>query len=314
MANWIITGGAGFIGSHIVEELLKRGESVKVVDNFITGKRENLLFPGGSYKGSLEIIETDIRDIKELKSIFKDADYVSHQAALRSVPKSFHYPNDYDEVNVQGTLNVLIAAKECNVKRVVFASSSSVYGERLDFPEKESDLPRPISIYAATKLNAENYCAVFSSLYGLQTVALRYFNVFGPKQSLENQYAVVIPKFIVSLLNNDSPSIYGDGMQSRDFTYVGNVVNANILAAEKENTSGCVFNIASGSSHTVNELFEFLRKYLGSDINPDFQSVRAGDVKYTLADISSAVLKLGYKPEIGFEEGLVKTIQYFKEN
>jgi len=312
MANWIVTGGAGFIGSHIVEELLKRGESVKVIDNFLTGKEENLKFPNEDTSG-LDILKGDICDIEFLKDNFQNADYVLHQAALRSVPKSFHYPSEYNEVNVGGTLNVLTAARECGVKRVVFASSSSVYGDRSDLPERETDLANPVSIYAATKLNGEYYCNVFSALYGLQTIVLRYFNIFGPRQSLENQYAVVVPKFIVSLLKNEPPPVYGDGCQSRDFTYVKNVVNANIRAALEKDARG-VFNIANGRSHTVLELFEYIKNYLGVDLEPEFKSPRPGDVLHTLADITRATGILGYQAEIGFEQGLVETIEWFKNN
>ncbi|MDP8234285.1 MAG: SDR family oxidoreductase [Candidatus Saelkia tenebricola] len=312
MANWIVTGGAGFIGSHIVGELLKRGESVKVIDNFLTGKRENLDFPSED-SSKLNILQGDICDIEFLKENFKNSDYVLHQAALRSVPKSFHDPAAYDKVNVGGTLNVLIAARDCRVKRVVFASSSSVYGERSDLPERETDSTNPVSIYAATKLNGEVYCNVFSALYGLETVVLRYFNVFGPRQSLENQYAVVIPKFITSLLKKESPPVYGDGHQSRDFTYVKSVVNANILAALTENARG-VFNVANGKSHTVLELFEYIKRYLNVDLNPRFESHRPGDVLHTLADITKASSVLGYEVKVDFEQGLTETIEWFKNN
>ena len=312
MANWIVTGGAGFIGSHIVEELLKREELVKVIDNFLTGKKENLNFPVEDAT-RLNILKGDIRDIEFLRENFRNTDYVLHQAALRSVPKSFHNPSEFNEVNVGGTLNVLIAASECGVKRVVIASSSSVYGERSDMPERETDLANPVSIYAATKLNGEYYCNVFSALYGLQTVALRYFNVFGPRQSLENQYAVVIPKFITSLLKKEPPPVYGDGYQSRDFTYVKNVVDANIRAALEKDAAG-VFNIANGRSHTVLELFEYIKNYLGVDLEPEFESPRPGDVLHTLADITKASGILGYRVKIGFEPGLAETIEWFKNN
>lgn len=313
MAKWVITGGAGFIGSHLVEELLNRGEEVKVIDNFIAGKKENLNF-NGEYKGNLEIIEGDIRDFKLLREVFKGVDFVLHQAALRSVPKSYHNPEEYNEVNVGGTLNVLLAARDCGVKRVVYASSSSIYGEREELPERESDLPNPISIYAVTKLNGEYYCRVFNKLYGLETVILRYFNVFGPRQSLENQYAVVVPKFIISMLKGEQPPIYGDGYQSRDFTYISNVVKANLLAVEVKEAAGKVFNIANGESHTVKELFDFVKEYLKVDIQPKYEEPRPGDVRHTLADISLAKEVLGYEPEIGFEDGLIRTIEWFKEN
>jgi len=314
MAYWVVTGGAGFIGSHIVETLLHKGEKVKVIDNFSTGKRENLRFPQSSMKGELEIVEADIRDLDILRKEFKGVDYVLHQAALRSVPKSFHNPSEYNHVNVTGTLNVLMAARECDVKRVVYASSSSVYGEREQLPAKETDLPDPISIYAATKLNGEYYCRVFTQLYNLETVVLRYFNVYGPRQSLENQYAVVIPKFIVCFMKGENPPIYGDGFQSRDFTYIDNVVKANILAALKPEASGKIFNIANGRAYTVLELYEFIKNYFGSDLEPKFEPPRPGDVRHTLADISRARAVLGYTPEIDFEQGLLLTIKWFQDN
>ena len=312
MANWLVTGGAGFIGSNITEELLRRGESVAVLDNFSSGKRENLIFPNENLS-SLKIIEGDIRDIELLYDSFKGIDYVLHQAALRSVPKSFHNPSAYDEVNVKGTLNVLIAAKEANVKRVVFASSSSVYGEREDLPERESDLPNPLSVYAATKLNGEHYCNVFSDLYGLSAISLRYFNVFGPKQSLENKYAVVVPKFIESFIKKEPPPIYGDGLQSRDFTYIKNVINANILAATIKDAQG-VFNVAAGGTNTVLELFEIIKNNFKIELEPKFEVPRIGDVKHTLADITRARDILGYSPEVDFKEGIKRTIEWFKES
>jgi nucleoside-diphosphate-sugar epimerase len=311
MANWLLTGGAGFIGSHIAEELLKRGEKVRVLDNFSSGKRENLDFKEG-YLSNLEVIEGDIRDIGLLKGSLKEIDYVLHQAALRSVPKSFHDPGAYDEVNVKGTMNLLIASKEAGIKRLVFASSSSVYGEREDLPERETDLPNPLSIYAATKLNGEHYCNVFSNLYGLSTVSLRYFNVFGPRQSLENKYAVVIPKFINSFIKKEPPPIYGDGLQSRDFTFVTDVVNANILAATVKEAQG-VFNIAGGGANTVLELFEIIKGIFKVDLEPEFKASRAGDVKHTLADIGRAKELLGYNPKVGFKEGVMITAEWFKE-
>jgi len=314
MAYWIVTGGAGFIGSHIVETLLHQGEKVKVIDNFSTGKRENLQFSEQTVKGELEIVEADIRDLNVLRREFKYADYVLHQAALRSVPKSYHNPLEYDEVNVRGTLNVLLAARECGVKRVVYASSSSVYGEREDLPEKENDLPNPVSIYAASKLNGEYYCNVFNHLYGLETVILRYFNVFGPRQSLENKYAVVIPKFIVCFLKGENPPIYGDGYQSRDFTYIKNVVKANILSVLKPEAKGKVFNIANGKAHTVLEIYEFIKNYFGCDLEPKFESPRPGDVRHTLGDISRAREVLGYVPEVDFQQGMLLTIKWFQES
>ncbi|MCM8765513.1 MAG: SDR family oxidoreductase [Candidatus Omnitrophica bacterium] len=315
MANYLVTGGAGFIGSHLVETLLKQGHRVRVLDNFATGKRENLAFLIHSrmLRVNCKIIEGDIRDFKTCVMACRGVDYVLHQAALRSVPKSMKYPLEYNEVNIQGTLNILLASKKMGVKRVIYASSSSVYGERDKFPEKENFLPHPISPYAVSKLAGEYWCQVFSASYGLETVSLRYFNVFGPRQSLESQYAIVVPKFITCLLYNQSPPIYGDGTQSRDFTYIENVVKANLLATTKEGISGEVFNIASGKDYSVLDLLGILQRIMHKKIKPKFFPPRPGDVRRTWADISKAKRLLGFIPQIDFERGLEKTVAWFKE-
>lgn len=310
MSQYLITGGAGFIGSNIVEALVKRGEKVKVIDNFVSGKRKNLI----SVLDKIELIEGDIRNLPLLKEVTKDVDYVLHQAALRSVPKSVEDPVSYNEVNVGGTLNVLLAAKEAGAKRVVYASSSSIYGETEAFPEKETYLPSPISPYAASKLAGEHYCHVFAKIYGLETVCLRYFNVFGPRQSLETQYAVVVPRFIVSMLNNQSPPVHGDGRQSRDFTYIDNVVEANIRAALAPSVSGEVFNVACGKGYSVLELVKYLNRIMGKDIKPKFTPPRPGDVQRTLADITKAQKLLKLKIQVNFEQGLKKSIDWFREH
>jgi len=303
--KYIVTGGAGFIGSHIVEELVKKGEDVTVIDNLSFGKRENL----EKVNDKINFIEGDIRDKDLLNKEFKGKDFILHQAALRSVLNSFNNPEEYHDVNVNGTLNVLKAAKECNVKKVVFASSSSVYGDVKEFPQKEAHTTNPISPYAKTKLKAEKLCKEYSEK-GLQTVSLRYFNVFGPKQDPKSEYAAVIPKFITALLNNQQPTIYGDGEQSRDFTFVKNVVNANIKACG-ENTSGEIINIACGEKITVNQLLEKINQLLGKNIQARYKKPRKGDVKHTLADVSKQKELL--KPElINFDEGLKKTIEWFK--
>ncbi|HCJ66843.1 MAG TPA: LPS biosynthesis protein WbpP [Elusimicrobia bacterium] len=316
MSVYLVTGGAGFIGSHIVEELLRRGERVRVLDNFFTGKRENLDFSlliNRSIAQSLEIIEGDIRDLKKVEEVIKDVDYVIHVAALRSVPKSMDDPVSYHEVNVTGTLNILLAAREEKIKKVVFASSSSVYGETKRLPEKEKLPPQPISPYALTKLTGEYYCKVFSKAYGLKTVSLRYFNVFGPRQSLESQYAVVIPKFITCMLKNEPPPIHGDGLQSRDFTYVANVVKATIQAATVPNLDGEVLNVACGEAYTVLDIVKYVNQILGKNIQPIYNPPRPGDVKHTLADISLMQKKLGSGSNVNFLEGLKRTIEYFKK-
>lgn len=316
MSLYLVTGGAGFIGSHIVQALIKQRHKVRVLDNFFTGKIGNLSF-FKNYRLSTadyQLIRGDIRDLKTCHKACRGADYVLHQAALRSVPKSVKYPLEYNEVNVEGTLNILLAARDEGVKRVVFASSSSVYGDARIFPQKEEFLPLPISPYAVSKLCGEYYCRMFSIIYGLETVSLRYFNVFGPRQSLESQYAVVIPKFINSILNNEKPPIYGNGRQSRDFTFIDNVVKANLLAARARNAGGEVFNIASGKDYSVLDLLSYLNRISGKKISPHFISPRPGDVMRTWADISKAKKLLGFTPEVSFKEGLERTFAWFKEN
>lgn len=309
MQTYLVTGGAGFIGSNVVSELVRRGHKVKVIDNFVAGKRENLK----EAIDNIELIEGDIRDLPLLKKITNGCDYILHQAALRSVPKSMKDPASYDEVNVKGTLNVLLAAHEAKAKRVIFASSSSVYGESAQLPQKEEQLPLPISPYAATKLAGEHYCRVFSKSYGLETVSLRYFNVFGPKQSLESEYAIVIPKFITAMLKDEQPPVHGDGLQSRDFTYIDNVVEANLIAATvKRPVAGEVFNIALGKSHNLLELIEILNGLLKKGLKPQFTPPRPGDVKHTLADVTKMKKLLGFEPKVDFVEGLKRTIEYFR--
>lgn len=307
MATYLVTGGAGFIGSHIVDELVRRRDKVRVIDDLSSGKRENL--EGVS---EIEFIEGDIRDLALLKKTLKGCDYVIHQAALRSVPKSMKNPALYDEVNVMGTLNVLSASAENGVKRVVFASSSSIYGDSTKLPQNEDQIPQPISPYAATKLAGEHYCRVFAKSYGLETVALRYFNVFGPRQSLESEYAVVIPKFITCMLKGEQPPIHGDGEQTRDFTYIDNVVDANLAAAMRDGISGEVFNVACGKGHSLLDLVRILNEIMGKEIKPRFTEPRPGDVKHTLSDITKMKKLLHFDPKIDFVLGLRKTIEYFR--
>ncbi len=310
----LVTGGAGFIGSNIVEKLLKQGHTVIVLDNLVNGKKENLSFVSkySSNKENFRFIQGDIRDLNLCCTAAKDIDVIFHQAALRSVPKSLEDPYEYNDVNITGTLNMLNAAKENKVKRFVFASSSSVYGETTKFPEKENDDLLLICPYALTKLTGEYYCRIFSENFGIETVALRYFNVFGPRQAVDDEYSVVIPKFIQSMLNDQQPPIHGDGQQSRDFVFVENVVDANLLAATKEGVSGLVVNIASGQDSTILSLVEILNQIMGKQIKPTFTPIRAGDVLKTLADISKAESALGYKPKLDFAEGLKKTVESWK--
>jgi len=312
MSLFLVTGGAGFIGSNIVEELLKRGEKVRILDNFSTGKRENI----APFLEKIEVVEGDIRSYHIVRAAVEGVDFILHQAALPSVPRSINDPLTSNEVNVVGTLNILNAAKDVGVKRIVYASSSSIYGDLETMPKTEDMLPKPLSPYAVSKLAGEKYGQVFTRLYGLETVALRYFNVFGPRQDPTSQYSAVIPKFVKMIQEGQSPTIYGDGEQSRDFTFVQNVVHANLLACGEglENLSGEVFNIAFGKRITINTLVEKINAILGTDVQPIYADPRPGDVKHSLANIGKARQFLGYEPEIDFEEGLRRTINYMQSN
>ena len=310
--RFLVTGGAGFIGSHITEKLLKDGHFVRVLDNFSSGKRENLVIASEAKQSHFELIEGDIRDKSTCDKACKGIDAILHQAALRSVPKSMNIPHEYNAVNIDGTLNMLEAARENKVKRFIFASSSSVYGDTAQFPEEESAYPLLISPYALSKLAGEYYCRIFSEHFGVETVCLRYFNVFGPRQALDDEYAVVIPKFIHCILHNEQPPIFGTGKQSRDFTYIDNVVQANILAATTPNLKHEVLNVANGKDNTVLYLVDALNKLIGKNIKPKFLPVRAGDVFRTLADISKIKKVLGFKPAVNFDEGLRRTVAWFK--
>ena len=316
--KYLVTGGAGFIGSHITERLLKEGNSVVVLDNFSSGKEENLSFTRHCEERSdkaisnFKLIRDDIRNYEACLKACNGVDVIFHQAALRSVPKSMEAPHDYNAVNIDGTLNILEAAKENNVKRVVFASSSSIYGDTDKFPQEESDYPLLISPYALSKLAGEYYLRVFNENFGIETVSLRYFNVFGPRQALDDEYAVVIPKFIACILNDEQPPIFGNGKQSRDFTYIDNVVEANILAAMVKEAAGNVFNVANGKDNTVLGLVDTLNEIIGKDIKPEFLPVRKGDVFKTLADVTKLENILGFKSKVDFKEGLKRTVEYFK--
>ena len=310
MANYVVTGGGGFIGSHIVEELLRRRETVKVIDNFSTGKRENV----APFLKDVEVFEADIADATNLTEIFKGADYVIHQAAIPSVPKSILNPVKSHQANVNGTLNVLIAARDAGVKRVVYASSSSLYGDSPTLPKHEGMMPNPLSPYGAQKLFAEMYCQVFTKAYRLETVSLRYFNVFGPRQDSTSQYSGVLALFIPAVLQDRRPTIYGDGLQSRDFTYVQNVVEANLLSCKAPGVAGQVFNVACGDRITVNSMLQQINKITGKDIAPIYAEPRAGDIKHSQAEISRAKELLGYQPKVTFEEGLSRTIEWYAKH
>lgn len=309
MAKYLVTGGAGFIGSNLVDELLKQNHDVRVLDNLSTGFKHNL-------KGKdVELAKVDIRDKAGVKKAMKGINGVFHFAANRAVLRSVDDPVETDEVNTGGTLNLLVAARDAGVKRFVFSSSSSVYGETKASLLKETDLPGPCSPYAATKIMGEYYCSIFSKLYGLETVSLRYFNVFGPRQNPESKYSAVIPIFIEKLLKDESPEIHWDGKQSRDFSYVDNVVVGNILAMKTPKANGEVINVACHEEYSVLDMFQELQRILKKEhIKPTFKPKRAGDVRRTFADISKAKRILKFKVQTRFKEGLRKTVEWFLES
>lgn len=304
---YLVTGGAGFIGSHISERLARSGHRVRVLDNFSSGKEENL----ESLGGEVEILPGDIRDPEIVKRAVEGVDVVFHEAALGSVPRSVADPLTTHEVNITGTLNVLMAARDAGVRRVVYASSSSVYGETPVLPKSEDLQPAPLSPYALSKLAGEYYISVFHQVYGFEAVSLRYFNIFGPRQDPESEYAAVIPKFVTALLAGNRPTVYGDGLQSRDFTYVENVVEANLLAASASGVAGRAFNVACGGRYTLLELLDKLKEIIGSDLAPLHEAARAGDVRDSQASIEAAENALGYRVMVGFDEGLRRTVDSY---
>ena len=304
----IITGGAGFIGSNLVRALEKYN-TVKVIDNLSTGYLKNIKDLINNTK--IEFIKGNITNLNFLQKTFKDVDYVFHLAAIPSVPRSIINPIKSNHANINGTLNVLIAAKDNNVKKVIYSSSSSVYGDTPTLPKKEDMKPCPLSPYAVGKLTSEYYCQVFTEVYYLPTICLRYFNVYGPHQDKKSEYAAVIPKFITSVLNNNSPVIFGDGKQTRDFTFVKDAVNANILAAKSKETG--VFNIAYGKRISINKLAKSIMNIIGKQIKPKYTTPRSGDIRHSLADISKAKRKLEYIPKIEIKEGLEETITWFQK-
>jgi nucleoside-diphosphate-sugar epimerase len=307
----LVTGGAGFIGSNLVEQLLIQGHYVRVIDNFSTGKEENLKFED-DLERNLQIYEDTITSFSACLMTTTNIDYVFHLAAIPSVQGSVEDPVGYNQVNVNGTLNILETSKFNKVKRVIFASSSAIYGDQEGIVRKEEMRPNPLSPYALQKYTAETYCTLYSRLYGLETISLRYFNIFGPKQSPDSMYAPVIPAFIKALIMDKRPSIYGDGEQSRDFTYVSNAVSANILAMEKDKTNGEFLNVGCGRNISLNQLFASLKEIFASEINPSYESPRLGEARHTLADISLTQQFLRYKPQISFENGLFKTVAFFQ--
>jgi nucleoside-diphosphate-sugar epimerase len=308
MARYLVTGGAGFIGSNIVEALVKRGEEVVVLDNLSTGYEKNI----DHVRDRLTFVKGDIRDADAVRAALAGVDYVFHEAALASVPRSIEDPVLVTDVNVRGTLVMLEESRRAGVKRFVYAASSSAYGDTETLPKIESMAPRPLSPYAASKLTGEYYCAVYARVYGLSTVSLRYFNIFGPRQDPKSQYAAVIPIFVTHLLAGSRPTIFGDGEQSRDFTYIENVVEANLRASGCEGARGETVNIACGAHYTLNELFARVREIVGSSVAPLFAPARAGDVKHSHADISAARTLFGYSVAVPFGEGLRRTIQWYR--
>jgi UDP-glucose 4-epimerase len=306
--KYLVTGGAGFIGSNLASALVARGDSVTVLDNFSTGKRENL-------EGMLDritLVEGSIADLAAVRKAVQGVDFVLHQAALASVQRSVDDPLTSNEVNVKGTLNVLVAARDAGVKRLVYAASSSAYGDTEELPKHEDMPARPLSPYAVQKWVNEHYCKVFSALYGLDTVCLRYFNVFGPRQDPASDYAAVIPIFVTRLLSGVTPTIYGDGEQSRDFTFIDNVVDANLKACEGGPKHGAVVNIACGSRYTLNELFANICDLIGIAAQPRYAPARAGDVKHSMADIGRARKLLGFEPRVDFATGLKRTVEWYR--
>ena len=309
MAHYLVTGGAGFIGSHLAEELVRRGETVRVADNLSTGKRRNL-----SHVPLVEFIEGDLADLDVARRAVKGIDYVLHQAAIPSVPRSVEDPITSNRANIDASLNMLVAARDAGVKRLVYAGSSSAYGNTPTLPKVETMAPAPLSPYALQKLVAEQYCQMFTRLYGLQTVTTRYFNVFGPRQDPSSPYSGVISIFISALCEGRRPTIYGDGEHTRDFTYVANVVDGVLRACTADNASGEVINVATSGRISLNTLFNTVRDLVRSTVEPIYAEPRAGDVKDSQADISKAKRVLGYQPSVTFEAGLAKTVEWYRSS
>jgi nucleoside-diphosphate-sugar epimerase len=307
MAHFLVTGGAGFIGSHLAEELVRRGHRVRVVDSLITGKRANI-----EHISAVEFVEGDLADPEVARRAVDGCEFVLHQAAIPSVPRSVKDPITTNRANVDATVNVLVASRDAGVKRLVFAGSSSVYGDAATLPKHEEMTPNPLSPYALQKLVGEQYLQMFTRLYGLETVTIRYFNVFGPRQDPSSPYSGVISVFASSLLQNRSPNIYGDGGQTRDFTYVANVVDGVLRACEAPKAGGEVINVATGGRISLNDLFEEMKRIVGASVAPTYAPPRQGDVRDSQADIRKAKALLGYEPVVPFDEGLKRTIDWYR--
>ncbi len=310
MALYLITGGSGFIGSHTADEILRRGGEVRVLDNLSTGRRENL----AHISNRIEFFELDIRELDAIRPAFEGVDYVVHLAALPSVPRSVADPITSNAINITGTLNVLVAARDAKVKRLVFSASSSAYGDNPEFPRRETQMPRPLSPYALGKLAGEYYCQLFTQLYGLETVALRYFNIFGPRQNHHSPYTGVLSIFITAFLKGETPTIFGDGEQSRDFTYVANAVKATLLASTAPGAAGKTINVGVGEQFTLNRTVAMLNEIMELNVKPEYGLPRAGDVRDSLADITLARQALGYEPDFLYEEGLRKTVEWYRQD
>jgi nucleoside-diphosphate-sugar epimerase len=308
MSLYLVTGGAGFIGSHLAEELLRRGERVRIADSFVTGKRHNL-----AHLSKTELVEGDLADLNVARMAASGVDYVLHQAAIPSVPRSVEDPITSNRANIDATLNVLVAARDAKVKRVVYAGSSSAYGDTPTLPKREDMPTNPLSPYALQKLVGEQYMQMFTKLYGLETVTIRYFNVFGPRQDPSSPYSGVISVFARALIENRAPTINGDGEQTRDFTYIANVVDG-VLRACTANASGAVINVATGSRISLNRLWQTMAQLAGSSMKPTYGPVRAGDVRDSQADINRAKQLLGYQPIVSFEDGLRQTVAWYQAN
>ena len=307
MTHYLVTGGCGFVGSHLVEALVQKGERVRVFDNCSTGKVESI----AHLKNQIELIDGDLRELEAIHQAVAGIDYIFHQGARPSVARSLADPILSNNVNINGTLNLLVAARDAGVKRVVYAASSSAYGNIPTLPRSETLSPQPASPYAITKYVGECYCRVFTQVFGLDTVALRYFNIFGPRQNPRSQYSAVIPKFIYTYLQGNSPTIEGDGEQSRDFTYIANAVHANLLACHAEGVAGEVFNIGCGQQTSINRLANLIGEMMGADAKPVYTASRPGDVRHSRADIRKAQRLLGYEPKVELKAGLRQTIDWF---